>query len=217
MEKSKVGLLIFGAPGSGKGTQTRLLAEHLKGITAICVGDLLREEVRASTEIGAEIARVMESGALVSDVLVCEMVLRKLRYMGEGGFLLDGFPRNMLQAEFLEIALRLLDCKVNLVIKLEVDPVSIIKRLEGRLVCNQCGSISNIGFQEDSCSKCGSSDYTRRRDDESYVVERRILEYERVVRELEGYYGDKVVKINGNKPVDEVFADIRGKVVGINN
>ena len=217
MEKSKVGLLIFGAPGSGKGTQTRLLTEYLKGISAICVGDLLREEVRASTEIGAEIGRVMASGALVSDVLVCEMVLRQLRRMDERGFLLDGFPRNMLQAEFLEVALRLLDCEVDLVIKLEVDPVSIIKRLEGRLVCKQCGTISNVGFQEDSCSKCGGSDYTRRMDDTSDVVERRILEYERVVRELENYYGDKVVKINGNKPVDEVFSDIRSKVVRINN
>ncbi|MCU7611932.1 adenylate kinase family protein [Anaplasma capra] len=216
MEKSKINLLIFGAPGSGKGTQARMLARHLDGLRVISAGDLLRDEIGKCTEIGKEVESIMREGLLVSDALVCEMMLKKLREVGPG-FLLDGFPRSLQQAEFLSVVLQILGCSIDAVIKLEVDVEVVRDRLQGRLVCRSCGKVSNISFGETVCSECGCREYVSRSDDVAGTIKRRVMEYEFAIEELERYYGTLVVKIDGNKSVDEVFRLIRDKVDSLNN
>lgn len=213
-------LLIFGAPGSGKGTQARLLGESMRDvISVISLGDLLRAEVASGTEIGKEVESVLRAGELVGDPLVCEIILSQLRRVGKPGFLLDGFPRNMSQARFLTAVLELLGRDISAVLKLDVDVGVVSERLLGRRVCSECGAVSNAKFhREDVCAKCGSVNCIRRDDDSSdEVIRRRFSLYERWVVELERYYKEKVFVIDGNRPVDEVHADIKHKVNCLNN
>ncbi|QJC27368.1 adenylate kinase [Anaplasma platys] len=212
-------LLIFGAPGSGKGTQARLLVESMRGvISVISLGDLLRAEVASDTEVGKEIEMVMQAGKLVSDPLVCEVILRQLRKVKTTGFLLDGFPRNMPQAKFLTAALELLGKEISAVLKLDVDANVLVDRLLGRMVCVECGVVSNAMFsQAEACGKCGSTSYSRRTDDSGSVIRQRFSIYEEFAVELEQYYGEKVLVIDGNRPVDEVHADIKHRVNCLNN
>ncbi|MFV9870621.1 MAG: adenylate kinase family protein [Anaplasma ovis] len=216
MEKSKINLLILGAPGSGKGTQARMLAGYLDGLQVVSMGDLLRSEVREHTEIGKEVENVMRSGLLVDDALVCEILFRKLRKVRRG-FLLDGFPRNLRQAEFLTVILQLIDCGIDAVIKLEVDAEVIEYRLRGRLICKGCGKVSNVSFGTTVCDECGCRDYISRNDDVTETIKHRILEYESVIGELEKYYGKLVTRVDSNRSVDEVFQAIRDIVDVPNN
>ncbi|ACM49512.1 adenylate kinase family protein [Anaplasma marginale] len=216
MEKSKVNLLILGAPGSGKGTQARLLAGHLDGLQVVSMGDLLRNEICERTETGKEIEDVMRSGILVDDALVCEMLFRKLRKVRQG-FLLDGFPRNRHQAEFLTVVLRLINCGIDAVIKLEVDAEVVKCRLRGRLICKGCGKVSNVSFGTTVCDECGCRDYISRNDDVAETIKHRISEYESVIGELEQYYGKLVTRVDSNGSVDEVFQAIRDIVDVLNN
>ncbi|ACZ49077.1 adenylate kinase [Anaplasma centrale str. Israel] len=217
MEKGKVNLLILGAPGSGKGTQARMLAEYSDGrLQVVSMGDLLRSESRKRTEVGKEIESVMRAGLLVDDALVCEILFSKLRKVGRG-FLLDGFPRNLLQAKFLAVVLQLMGCKIDVVIKLEVDAEVVERRLNGRLICRDCGKVSNASFGTVVCDECGCRDYISRNDDTAETVKRRIAEYEFVIGELEEYYGELVTRVDSNRSVGEVFQTIRDIVDVLNN
>lgn len=212
-------LLIFGAPGSGKGTQARLLEESMRGvISVISLGDLLRNEVASGTEVGLEVGSIMRTGELVGDPLVCEVILRQLRKMETEGFLLDGFPRNLPQAKFLTVVLELLGKEITAVLKLDVDTDVLVDRLLARMVCAECGSVSNARFHDgEACGKCGSTNYARRDDDAEAVIRHRFSVYEVWAAELEHYYGEKVLLIDGNRPMDEVHADIEHKVNCLNN
>ncbi|KJV67501.1 Adenylate kinase [Anaplasma phagocytophilum] len=216
MEKEQVNLLIFGAPGSGKGTQARLLGEYLKGLEVISMGDLLRAEVASKTVIGVEVEAIMQEGRLVGDPLVCEMIFRKLRRVS-AGFLLDGFPRNLPQAEFLTAVMRLLNRKIDAVLKLEVDAAVVENRLQGRLVCKGCGAVSNAVFNHGACQACGCEEYVRRNDDSLNVIRRRLMDYDREVTVLEGYYQDKVIRINGDRTVEEIHGDVKHVLDRLNN
>ena len=216
MEEDKINLLIFGPPGSGKGTQARLLATHLVSLDVVSVGDLLRAEVASCTEVGREIAVIMNEGKLVGDIVVCEMVLKKLRSMRDG-FLLDGFPRNLKQAQFLSVVMDLLDRKIDVVFKLEVAEDVIISRLSKRVVCRVCGASSSISADGNKCAVCGSEEYIRRDDDDEGVIRQRLREYEREVKVLEDYYGDKVVKIDGNRSVEDVYNNMKYRLYRVNN
>ncbi|MDB1135240.1 adenylate kinase family protein [Candidatus Anaplasma sp. TIGMIC] len=216
MEEDQVNLLIFGAPGSGKGTQARLLSEYLPSLKVISMGDLLRSEVDSGTEVGKEAKKAMLDGALVSDLTVCQMILGRLAKV-RSGFLLDGFPRNLRQAEFLTAAMRLLDGDIDIVFKLEVAADVVESRLCGRLVCSNCGAVTNMELAAGACEVCGYDGYRRRDDDSVDVVRRRLVEYEREIVALEEYYQGKVVRINGNRTVDEVYEDVKRRVDCLNN
>ena len=218
MEKNKISLLVFGAPGSGKGTQARLLAGDLPHLEVVSVGDLLRFEVATGTAIGREVSLVMSEGKLVSDVVVCEMALRKLRSI-KHGFLLDGFPRNLLQARFLSVVMDLLEREIDVAFKLDVAADVIVDRLRQRVVCKACGSPSSISayVNGEGCDRCGSQEYVRRDDDDIDVIKRRLQVYEREVEVLENYYGDKVVKIDGNRSVNDVHDDMKSRLHRVNN
>ncbi|MFV9838526.1 MAG: adenylate kinase family protein [Aaplasma endosymbiont of Hyalomma asiaticum] len=218
MEENKISLLVFGAPGSGKGTQARMLAESLPCLEVVSVGDLLRSEVSAGTAIGKEVSLVMSEGKLVSDIVVCEMALRKLRCIRHG-FLLDGFPRNLRQAQFLSVVMNLLEREIDVAFKLEVAADIIVDRLSQRVVCKVCGSTSSLSAygSGDGCEKCGSQEYVRRNDDDVSVIKHRLQEYEREVEVLECYYRDKVVKIDGNRSVNDVYNDMKSRLHRVNN
>jgi adenylate kinase len=212
-------LILLGPPGAGKGTQAKRIAEAY-GIPQISTGDILRANVAAGTELGKQAKAIMERGELVPDSLVCDMVASRLMESDcARGFILDGFPRTVAQAEWLDA---FLEGKVfekqpcsklpPIVIDFAVDYNKLLQRLTGRRSCPTCGRIYNIHFQAprvaDTCDVDGSKLATRKDDDEK-VVSERLKEYERKTLPLAGYYRAKgrLKVVDGDRDMDAVTAD----------
>ncbi len=208
-------IVILGAPGAGKGTQAKLIAERY-GIGHISTGDILRENVNRATELGKKAKAVMERGDLVSDDLVCEMVSERLKRPDcELGFILDGFPRTTVQAKWLDQLLE--DARFGgrrlppIVINVEVGYNQLLQRLTGRRTCPTCGRIYNIYFQpprrEGICDFDGAP-LIQRKDDSEEVISERLKTYEQQTMPLVEYYGkqDRLHQVNGELPVEEVTA-----------
>ncbi|QXK91810.1 nucleoside monophosphate kinase [Neoehrlichia mikurensis] len=208
---------MFGPPGSGKGTQSRILGRYLEDISVISMGDLLRIEVDGSTKIGRKIQNNVKNGKLVNDDVVCEVLIGCLKKV-KGSFLLDGFPRNLQQAYFLTDFLKKLSCSIDIVIQLELDVEIARKRLMGRVLCKKCNQVLNLSFFTEEkhgkafCSYCSSTELIRRSDDDVKVIENRIEKYNSEVYGLMEYYKKKIVKINANKLIPEVSQDIKSKI-----
>lgn len=183
-------LILFGPPGSGKGTQSKLLRQRL-GWPHISTGDMLRAHVQTQDELGLEVAEVMQSGRLVPDALVNRLVEKRISQPDcENGFILDGYPRTVAQAEMLE---KLLAAKgfEPVVVYLEVDYNKIVARLSGRRLCPQCGALyslaSNAPAISETCDYCGSP-LIIRDDDREEVIRERLDAYERQTRPLLSYF-----------------------------
>lgn len=212
-------LILLGPPGAGKGTQAKQIAE-VYGIPQISTGDILRANVAAGTELGRKAKAIMESGELVPDSLVCEMVAARLREADcARGFILDGFPRTVAQAEWLDafLADKTLPnqgCAKSqpIVIEYAVDYNNLLRRLTGRRSCPTCGRIYNVYFQPprvaDICDVDGAKLVTRKDDDEK-VISERLKAYERQTLPLTEYYRAKgrLRVINGDRSMDAVTAD----------
>lgn len=204
-------IILLGPPGSGKGTQAVRLSQELK-IPHISTGDLFRENLSKETELGKKAKSYMESGKLVPDELVLEMLFDRVsRPDCANGYLLDGFPRTIPQAEALE---KRLEGKVNIIaLNLEVRDEVIVKRAEGRLTCKQCGNMHNRYFapplQEGICDKCGGPLY-QRADDAPAVVLERLKVYHEQTEPVIHFYDKKrvLVNINGENPADQVFKEL---------
>lgn len=211
-------VILLGAPGAGKGTQAKLLAEQY-GIPHISTGDLLRENVAQGTELGKKAKAFMETGALVTDELVCEMVADRLKRADcVRGFILDGFPRTVAQAEWLD---KLLEaglfenqkCKPPVVVNITVDYNDLLHRLTGRRSCPTCGTIYNVYFQPprvpETCDVDGAKLLTRK-DDREEVIAERLKNYEAQTLPLTDYYRAKgrYVEVNGSQPVEKVSSDM---------
>lgn len=184
-------LILFGPPGAGKGTQAQFIVERF-GIPQISTGDILRAAVKAQTPLGLEAKKIMDSGGLVSDEVVLGIVRDRLAQSDcLRGFVLDGFPRTILQADSLDSILSEVGKKIELVISLEVDACKIINRLSGRRTCANCGKgfhlISDPPTESGICDLCGGS-LLQRVDDQEETVVNRLNIYEEQTAPLKAYY-----------------------------
>jgi adenylate kinase len=207
-------IVLFGSPGSGKGTQAKLLKERL-GVPHISTGDMLRERIAQGTELGERVAAKMHAGALVLDGVVNEMVAERLSQPDAAdGFILDGYPRTIPQAEFLNDWLDERGIR-EVVIHLAVDYNSIIARLTGRRQCPRCGTLYNIVSRPPKCDMVCDLDGEKlviRDDDREEVIRERLSAYERQTRPVLEFYraaGRRLLEVDASShPPDFVFAMI---------
>lgn len=195
-------LVLLGPPGAGKGTQARMLETRLNA-PQIASGDLLRAAVRNGTELGLKAKQFMDRGALVPDELVLGMIGERLNRAGaREGFILDGFPRTVAQAEALDLMLEERSMKLDKVIAIIVPDVEIIKRISGRRTCRKCGAMYHVIFDPprniDVCNACGGELY-QRDDDAEDTVQTRLEVYTKSTEPLLDYYGKRklLVPIEG--------------------
>lgn len=182
--------ILLGPPGAGKGTQAKRLADRF-GYLHVSTGDILREEVRAGTNLGSRVEAIMNSGELVPDELVAEIVGKTLARDTGNGILLDGFPRNLAQATYLS---RISNGPPPVVINLKLEDAEVVRRLNGRRHCARCGSIYNLYYsqprKEGVCDSCGG-ELVLRRDDRESVIRERLRVYRDQTQPLVDYYKTK--------------------------
>ena len=209
-------VILLGAPGAGKGTQAKQIVERF-GVPQISTGDLLRENVRLGTELGKKAKAVMDAGILVSDDLVCDMVAERVaRPDCARGYILDGFPRTVGQAEWLDGFLAARGSKLPLrVIKISVDYDKLLKRLTGRRTCPVCGTIYNIYTHppksDEVCDKEGAK-LTFRKDDSEEAIATRLKAYEKETLPLTEYYRKRgiLTQIDGDLAPERVTRELFG-------
>jgi len=205
-------ITLLGAPGSGKGTQAKMLQSHFNA-PQISTGDLLRAAVKSGSELGQEAKAKMDAGELVTDDLVLGLLKERLAQDDTAdGFILDGFPRNLAQAEALTILLKEIDRKLDTALLVDVDLDVILKRITGRLTCGDCGQMFNEFFsppkQDDVCDVCSSRHLTRRADDNPTTVAKRLEVYQSETKPLIEYYMDHglLTSVKGdNGSIDDIF------------
>ncbi|MGK5552071.1 adenylate kinase [Actinomadura kijaniata] len=201
-------IVLVGPPGAGKGTQAQFIASHLS-IPKISTGDIFRANVSGGTELGRKAKEFMDRGDLVPDEITIEMVRDRLAEDDAAdGFLLDGFPRNVPQAETLKKMLAEMDTRLDVVLELVVDEEEVVRRLSGRRTCAQCGKIWHVDFddkQDDICDDCGGQLF-QRDDDKEEVVRHRLEVYQEQTAPLVQFYADEgiLVGIDATGPVEEV-------------
>lgn len=210
-ERGKI-LILLGAPGAGKGTQAQMLEQRC-GIPQISTGDILRTIAKQDTELGREVARVQKSGRLVSDEVLADVVRERTVLTDcENGYILDGFPRTLSQAETLEVLAREQDREI-LAIYVRVERHELMSRLTGRRCCPNCNEIFNVHSRppkvEGVCDNCGHALY-QRDDDHEATVAQRIETWANQTKPVYEYYRstNRLVTVDGAKPVDEVFQEI---------
>lgn len=205
-------LILFGAPGAGKGTQSSLLIERL-GMAQISTGDLFRAAIKNKTELGRKAQDFMDRGELVPDSIVIGMVEEVLKNE-KRSFILDGFPRTVAQAQSLDELLKKMSLSVDKAIFLEVPPAVLMGRLTGRRVCRNCGTVYHVDSKppqkEGVCDACGGEVY-QRNDDKADVIATRLKTYEEFTSPLKDFYqrAGKYGEVDGNRDTEEVFKDIQ--------
>lgn len=206
-------IIMLGAPGAGKGTQAKQMADKYQ-IPHIATGDIFRANIKQGTELGKKAKGYMDAGLLVPDELVCELVVDRLQQEDcKKGFILDGFPRTIPQAEALTEALAKLGTEIEYAINVDVPDEKIVARMSGRRTCVNCGAtyhIVNIPTKvEGICDKCGE-EVILRDDDKAETVQKRLEVYHEQTMPLIAFYEEKGVvrTIDGTQPMDKVFATI---------
>jgi adenylate kinase len=202
-------LILLGAPGSGKGTQAKTLSEYYK-TKRISLGDILREEVKKGTDLGKKVKGYMEKGVLVPDDIVSLVIEENI---DRDGFIIDGYPRNISQAQNLDDILNKKGSNLDTAIYLDVNESIVIKRLSGRRVCKACGAnfhIENMPPKRPGiCDLCGA-ELIQRNDDKPEVIRKRWQVFEEESQPLINYYKEKkkLIVIDANREAEEVFEDI---------
>lgn len=211
-------IIMLGAPGAGKGTQAKMIAEKC-GIPHISTGDIFRANIKNGTELGAKAKEYMDKGLLVPDGLVCDLVVDRIQQADcEKGYILDGFPRTIPQAEALENALNAIEQKLDYAIDIDVPDENIINRMSGRRACVGCGATYHVLFNptkvEGKCDVCGES-LILRDDDKPETVKKRLDVYHTQTQPLIDFYTERkvLVEVDGTQSMDKVFDDIM-KILG---
>lgn len=204
-------LILFGAPGAGKGTQSELLIQRL-GMTQISTGDLFRAAIKGQTDLGKKAQEYMDKGQLVPDSIVIGMVEEVLQ-KGVKNFILDGFPRTTAQAQALDELLVKMNLSIGKAIFLEVPMKVLMDRLTGRRVCKNCGTVYHIVSKptkkEGVCDNCGG-EVIQRNDDKAEVIGTRLKAYEEFTSPLKEFYkkAGKYIEVDGNRGTEEVYKEI---------
>lgn len=207
-----INIILLGPPGAGKGTQARRLVED-RGLVQLSTGDMLRAARSSGTEMGRRVAEVMDRGQLVTDEIVIGMIREKLSE-GGNGFIFDGFPRTLGQADALGQLLDETGMVLDAVIEMQVDDEALVRRITGRYTCGACGEVYHDDTKPTAkagvCDVCGSTDLRRRADDNEYSLKTRLLEYYKKTSPLIGYYyaKGKLVPVDGLAEMDQVSAQI---------
>ena len=212
-------LILLGPPGAGKGTQAQWLKETY-AIPQLSTGEMLREAVAKGTEVGREAKSIMEAGRLVSDDVINRIVAERIDQPDcAGGFILDGFPRTIPQAEALDLMLAERGLKLDAVVEIKVDNQALVERISGRFSCGKCGAGYHDSFKPTAvagvCDVCGGTEFVRRKDDNAETVAARLAAYEAQTAPLLPYYGAKglVRTVDGMAAIDQVTVAI-GRALG---
>lgn len=201
-------IVLLGSPGAGKGTQAKVISEKF-GIPHISTGDILRNEIKTGSGLGKKAAGFVESGKLVPDGIIIEIIKKEISQgNSKNGFLMDGFPRNLEQALIFSDFLDKLGIKLDKVININVSKEEIIERLSRRRICSACKGVFSIGIKNrepEKCPKC-NGDLIERKDDKEEVIKRRLDVYESETRPLIDFYADKglLVNIDGSGEEKEI-------------
>ncbi len=212
-------LIMLGAPGAGKGTQAARVAAKLN-IPHISTGDIFRANIKEGTELGKKAKSYMDAGGLVPDELVCDLVADRIAKDDcSGGFILDGFPRTIPQAEALDAAVTAMGTKIDYAVDIDVPDEAIVSRMGGRRACVGCGATYHVVYkapkQEGICDNCGG-ELILRDDDKPETVQTRLNVYHEQTQPLIDYYSGKgsLVTVDGTQDMDSVFASILEKIGG---
>ncbi len=206
-------IILLGPPGAGKGTQARRLVDE-RGMIQLSTGDMLREAKDSGTEMGERVAKVMAAGELVTDEIVIGLIEEKLQGDNGGGFIFDGFPRTLAQADALGELLEKYGKTLEAVIEMRVDDEALVRRITGRFTCGNCGEVYHSETKrpkvDDVCDVCGESDMKHRADDNEESLRTRLMEYYKKTSPLIGYYyaKGKLRSVNGLGEIEEVAASI---------
>ncbi|RLJ40728.1 adenylate kinase [Litoreibacter meonggei] len=208
-------IILLGPPGAGKGTQARKLVAE-RGMVQLSTGDMLREAKSSGTAMGNKVAAIMDAGQLVTDEIVIGLIEEKLEGDHAGGFIFDGFPRTLPQADALGALLEKHGSTLDAVIEMQVDDDALVARITARSTCGMCGEVYNDQTKpipaDGKCSNCGGTDFKRRADDNEESLRTRLMEYYKKTSPLIGYYyvkGD-LSSINGLGEINVVAKAISG-------
>ena len=211
-------LILFGPPGSGKGTQAKRLQDN-HGIVHLSTGDMLRAEAASGSKLGEKAKAIMDSGGLVPDDIIIDMISRRIDAADcRAGFILDGFPRTTPQAKSLDKMLDVKGLIIDYVIEIVADNSAMVTRITGRYTCADCGAGYHDEFQklaqEGVCDNCGGTRFSRRDDDNEEIVRSRLAAYQEKTAAIITYYRDKGVlkSVEGMKAIDEITATLNNIV-----
>lgn len=211
-------IILLGPPGAGKGTQARILVEA-RGMVQLSTGDMLREAKDSGTEMGQLVAGVMERGELVTDEIVIGLIREKLSGGGTG-FIFDGFPRTLAQADALGALLQEMGQALDAVIEMRVDDDILVDRITARSTCGSCGEVYNDHTKpipsDGRCTTCGGEEFKRRADDTEEALRTRLMAYYKQTSPLIGYYYAKgdLRSVDGLGAIDAVSAEIASALAG---
>ena len=207
-------IILFGPPGSGKGTQAKVLQEQLN-IVHLSTGEMLRTAISQGTQLGQKAKTIMDKGMLVPDDLIINLIGQRIEYPDcQNGFILDGFPRTVKQAQGLDVILTQRELKLDLVIEIVVEEQEVIQRMSQRLTCAQCGAIyheqSNPPHHQNQCDVCGEKTLQRRSDDNVETIKNRLTQYQEQTLSLLPYYETKnlLKSIDGMATIEDVTSQI---------
>ena len=212
-------IILLGPPGAGKGTQARRLVDE-RDMTQLSTGDMLREARKSGSDMGQRVAEVMDRGELVTDDIVIGLIEEKLDGERTNGFIFDGFPRTLAQADALSELLERKGEDLDAVIEMQVDDDALVRRITARSTCAGCGQMYNDITKpipdDGACTKCGSTEFKRREDDNEESLKQRLLEYYKKTSPLIGYYHAKsqLKRVDGLGEIDEVAGAIKAVIDG---